>query len=165
MAKMEKSHHRPFHKGKRITMPSVLIIENNDFFRRSFKEILKLYIPSLIIDESADGSDVLDKIQRNRPDVVFMDIQLPGKNGLELTREIKYAHPDVAVSIFTNYDIPEYRSIAEDCGADYFLLKDTVSGAEIAAMVRCIAAKNASLGNVNVTGRCLPQPEFRITVN
>ncbi len=122
-------------------MASVLIIENNDFFRRSFKEILKMYIPSLSVDESADGSDALAKIDQTSPDVVFMDIRLPGKNGLELTREIKGHHPNVVISIFTSYDLPEYRKIAEEYGADYFLLKDTLTGAEIAAMVRAIIEK------------------------
>jgi DNA-binding NarL/FixJ family response regulator len=122
-------------------MASVLIIENNDFFRRSFKEILKMYIPSLSVDESADGSDALAKISQTSPDVVFMDIRLPGKNGLELTREIKGHHPNVVISIFTSYDFPEYRKIAEEYGADHFLLKDTLTGAEIAAMVKAIIAK------------------------
>jgi len=122
-------------------MASVLIIENNDFFRRSFKEILKMYIPSLYIDESADGSDALAKIKKTSPDVVFMDIRLPGKNGLELTREIKGHHPNVVISIFTSYDLPEYRKIAEEDGADHFVLKDALTGAEIAAMVKATIEK------------------------
>jgi CheY-like chemotaxis protein len=73
-------------------MSSVLIVENNDFFRRSSKEILKMYIPSLSVDESVDGSDALTKIGQVSPDMVFMDIRLPGKNGLELTREIEGHH-------------------------------------------------------------------------
>ena len=123
-------------------MGSVLIVENNDFFRRSFKEILKMYIPSLSVDESADGSDALAKIDQTPPDIVFMDIRLPGKNGLELTREIKGHHPNLVISIFTSYDLPEYRKVAEEYGADHFLLKDTLTGAEIAAMVKAIIARN-----------------------
>ena len=122
-------------------MPSVLIVENNDFFRSSFKEILKMYIPSLSIDESADGSDALAKVNEASPDVIFMDIRLPGKNGLELTREIKDVHPNIVISIFTSYDLPEYRRIAEEYGADYFLLKDALTGAEIAAMVKAVIEK------------------------
>jgi DNA-binding NarL/FixJ family response regulator len=122
-------------------MSSVLIVENNDFFRRSFKEILKMYIPSLSIDESADGSDALAKVNEASPDVIFMDIRLPGKNGLELTREIKDVHPNIVISIFTSYDLPEYRRIAEEYGADYFLLKDALTGAEIAAMVKAVIEK------------------------
>ncbi|MFZ0931973.1 MAG: response regulator, partial [Syntrophobacteraceae bacterium] len=116
-------------------------VENNDFFRRSFKEILKMYIPSLSVDESVDGSDALTKIGQTSPDMVFMDIGLPGKNGLELTREIKGHHPNLVISIFTSYDFPEYRKIAEEYGADYFLPKDELTGAEIAAMVKAIIEK------------------------
>ncbi len=123
-------------------MSSVLIIENNDFFRRSFKEILQMYIPSLHVSESVDGSDALAKIAQHSPDVIFMDIRLPGKNGLDLAREIKRLHPNIVVSIFTNYDLPEYRKVAEAYGADHFLLKDTLSGAEIAAIVKSVIAKN-----------------------
>ncbi len=122
-------------------MSSILIVENNDFFRRSFKEILKMYIPSLSVDESVDGSDALTKIGQTSPDMVFMDIGLPGKNGLELTREIKGHHPNLVISIFTSYDFPEYRKIAEEYGADYFLPKDELTGAEIAAMVKAIIEK------------------------
>ena len=126
---------------RRQPMPSVLIVENNDFFRRSFKEILKMYIPSLSVDESVDGSDALTKIGRTSPDMVFMDIRLPGKNGLELTREIKGHHPNLVISIFTSYDLPEYRKIAEKYGADHFLLKGALTGAEIAAMVKAVIEK------------------------
>jgi len=137
-------------------MSSVLIVENNDFFRRSFKEILKLYIPSLSVDESVDGSDALAKIDRAAPDVVFMDIRLPGKSGLELTREIKGHHPDLVISIFTSYDLPEYRRVAEEYGADHFLLKDALTGAEIAAMVKeVIKRKKGSVrGNNRKKGIC-----------
>ncbi len=126
-------------------MSSILIVENNDFFRRSFKEILRMYIPTLLINESVDGADVLDQIDRTSPDVVFMDIRLPGKNGLELTREIKGARPDQVVSIFTSYDLPEYRVVAEEYGANYFLQKDSVSGAEIAAMIKAVAGRKKGI--------------------
>ncbi len=105
-----------------------------------------MYIPSLLIDESVDGADALSIIDQNSPDVVFMDIRLPGKNGLELTREIKCVHPDLVVSIFTSYDLPEYRKIAQLYGADHFLLKDAMTGAEIASMVKAIIEKKKQKG-------------------
>lgn len=134
-------------------MYSILIVEDNDFFRRSFKEILKMYIPSLAISESTDGANVIEEIDRTCPDVVFMDIRLPGKNGLELTREIKGARPDQVVSIFTSYDLPEYRIIAEKYGANYFLRKDTVSGAEIAAMIKAVSDKKKGAKSCRVKRR------------
>ena len=122
-------------------MSSVLIVDNNDFFRRSFKEILKMYIPSLSVDESVDGSDALTKIAQSSPDVVFIDIRLLGKSGLKLTREIKELHPNLVINIFTNYDLPVYRKVAKEYGVDNFLLKDAHTGAEIAAMVRAVTEK------------------------
>jgi two-component system response regulator DevR len=128
-------------------MVSVLIVEDNDFFRRSFKEILRMYIPSLSVAESCDGSDVLAQMSRTLPDIIFMDIGLPGKSGLELCREIKARYPEVAISIFTSYDYPEYRKIAEECGADHYLVKDALTGAEIAAMIKeLIKAKQKKMG-------------------
>ncbi len=141
-------------------MPSILIVENNDFFRRSFKDILKMYIPTLTISESADGEGVLDQIDRMCPDVVFMDIRLPKKNGLELTREIKVARPNQVVSIFTSYDLPEYRVIAERYGANYFLQKDSVSGAEIAAMIKAVAGRNKKHGKA-----CQKKHKSRVDLN
>jgi len=138
-------------------MSSVLIVENNDFFRRSFKEILKMYIPSLSVEESVDGSDALTKIDRASPDVVFVDIRLPGRSGLELTREIKVHHPDLVISIFTSFDLPEYRRVAEQYGADHFLLKDSLTGAEIAAMVKAVIERNKGNARENnrKSGTCI----------
>ncbi|MGC8492523.1 MAG: response regulator transcription factor [Syntrophobacteraceae bacterium] len=127
-------------------MPSILVVENNDFFRRSFREILRMYIPSLQVEESADGADVMASISRDLPDMIFMDIRLPGKSGLDLTREIKRSHPEAVVSIFTSYDLPDYRRVAEEYGADHFLLKDAITGAEIAAMVKEAAGRRKKKG-------------------
>ncbi len=122
-------------------MPSVLIVDNNDFFRRSFKEILEMYIPSLSVNESVDGSDALTKINQFSPDVVFMEIRLPGTNALELTREIKALHPNLIINIFISYDIPAYHKVAKEFGVDHFLLKDTLTGAEIVSMVKVVIEK------------------------
>jgi two-component system response regulator YesN len=127
-------------------MSSVLIVDNNTFFRRSFKEILKLYIPSLSVHESVDGADVLTKITQSLPDVVFMDIQLSGKSGLKLACEIKDLYPNLVVNIFTSYDLPVNRKIAKEYRVDNFLLKDAHSGAEIAAMVRAVIEKKKGSG-------------------
>lgn len=131
-------------------MPSILIVEDNDFFRTSFKEIMRMYVPSLSVEESRDGKDVFAKISKNSPDMIFMDICLPGKTGLELTREIKSGYPDLVISVFTSNDTPEYRRIARECGADYFFKKDALTGAQIAAMLeKVISGKK---GKTEVSG-------------
>ena len=117
-------------------MSSVMIIQSNDFFRKSFKKILQRHLPLLSIVEAANATEALHKIKHHVPDMVFLDIRVSGGNGLELAREIKASHPNVVVSIFTHYDFPEYREIAEKHGVDHFLQKDHLSGAEIAETIR-----------------------------
>lgn len=129
-----------------IDMPTVLIVENNDFFRRTFREILQMHLPTLDVLEASEGTEALLKIHTHQPEIIFMDINLPGTNGLELTRRIKTAYPGLVVAIFTNYDLPEYRESALECNADHFMVKDSLSGAEIAALVRSIV-ENKEPGN------------------
>jgi DNA-binding NarL/FixJ family response regulator len=62
-----------------------------------------------------------------RPDLIFMDIKLPGENGLEVTRQIKQVYAYIVIVILTSYDIPEYRQQAFRNGADCFISKDQIS--------------------------------------
>lgn len=133
-------------------MYSVLVVENNVFFRKSFREILQMHLPTVTIDEAATSEEAWQKIEASPPDIIFMDIQLSGKNGLELTREIKRHCPQVIVAIFTNYDLPEYREAAHQYGADHFLIKDSLSGAEIATLVRGILSDRSSLFHIIAMG-------------
>lgn len=116
-------------------MFSVLIIESNEFFRESFTGVLRNYMPAVAIEEMGDGNEAIEKIDRNVPDIIFIDLRLPGKNGLELTKEIKARHPEIKVGIISNLDLPEYRSFASDYGADYFLDKASLSGTEVIALI------------------------------
>ncbi len=125
-------------------MCSVLIIENNEFFRKSFAGMLKSRLPTLAIDESGDGNEAIEKIGLNVPDIIFLDIRLPGKNGLELTKEIKTRYPEMKIGIFSNLDLPEYRVTASKCGADYFLDKSALCCSEIVALVEDLLVSKSS---------------------
>ncbi|MGD0397498.1 MAG: response regulator [Syntrophobacteraceae bacterium] len=104
-------------------MPSVLIAGNNDVFRRSFKEILKMHIPSLSVDKSVAGSEALTKINQSSPDIVFMGIRLPGKNGLELRREIKCLHPNLVISTLSATTFPSTAKSQKNTGWTTSFLK------------------------------------------
>jgi len=83
------------------------------------------------VEEEPDGSNLFDKIDSFRPKIIFMDIRLPGENGLELTEKIKRNYPDITVIILANHDLPEYRQAARESMADYFVLKDSsIHGAQ-----------------------------------
>ncbi len=108
-----------------ILMCKTLIVEDNATFREMIKEILYSHFPAMKIEEEPDGSKLFSKMDAFHPDIVFMDVRLPGENGLELTKKIKVIHPDVTVVILTSYDLPEYRQAALQSRADHFISKDT----------------------------------------
>ena len=108
-----------------MAMERILIVEDNPFFLKFLKETLHSRFPLIDILEAADGAGALERIETSSPDIILMDLRLPGENGLELTKRIKAQHPDVVVVIITNYDLPEYREGAYQCRADHFLTKDS----------------------------------------
>jgi len=114
----------------------VLLVEDNSTFRKSLKEMLALRFSDLQIGEASDGDEALETLESANPDLIFMDIRLPGRNGLELTRLIKEVDSTVEVVILTSYDIPEYRDAAFQSGASQFFTKGDVGSDEIADFVR-----------------------------
>ena len=75
--------------------------------------------------EEPDGSELFSKLDTFHANIVFMDIRLPGENGLELTKMIKMKYPDIIGVLLTSYDLPEYRQAALQSKADYFITKDS----------------------------------------
>jgi DNA-binding NarL/FixJ family response regulator len=102
-----------------------LIIEDSMVFRRSLHDLLSAHFPAVQVTESGSGEDAMAIMQTSMPDLILLDIRLPGMNGLELTRQVKMADPDVVIIILTSYDLPEYREVALQHRADYFLPKTT----------------------------------------
>ncbi len=119
-------------------MPRVLIVEDSMIFRTLLKETLQSRFPSMEIFEAADGEEAKRQLAAHLPDLVFMDIKLPGENGLDLTAKIKAEYPRVNVVILTSYDTPEYREAAVKARADHFLAKGSSSREGILTLVESI---------------------------
>ena len=115
-----------------------LLVEDNRPFRQSLNETLELQFPFMEIIETGDGREVLEKVDDLRPDLIFMDIGLPGENGLTLTKRIKTDWPKTIIIILTSHDLPEYREAASRLGADYFISKSLSTRKEILAIVETI---------------------------
>jgi DNA-binding NarL/FixJ family response regulator len=127
-------------KGGQFTVPKALLVEDSTIFRKLLKETLHSGFPSLEISEAIDGEEAMQEIDAQPPDLIFMDIKLPGENGLELTAKIKARYPEVIVIILTSYDTPEYRQAAVQAKADHFLSKGSSSKEGILALVESIWA-------------------------
>lgn len=118
-----------------------LIVEDNDSFRLALKGLLSSQYPSMSVKEARDGREALDEVNAFDPDLIFMDIKLPGENGLELTRKIRMSNAEVTIIILTSHDLPEYREAARVGGADHFLTKSSSRANEIFALVDNLLSK------------------------
>jgi len=114
----------------------ILIVDDNDPFRQTLNRALQVSFPTIAIDEAADSGETLQKVDAFLPDLIFMDIRLPGENGLKLTKKIKATHPNIIILILTSFDMPEYREAAFQYGADRFLVKTSLDHMELEALVK-----------------------------
>jgi DNA-binding NarL/FixJ family response regulator len=119
----------------------VLLVEDNEVFRRDLAGLLKPKFPALLLDEASNGTEAMEKVESFFPNLVFMDIKLPGQNGLEITRRIKAVHPEIHVVFLTSYDFPEYREAARECGANCFLIKASLTAQQVHDVVEGLWAK------------------------
>jgi CheY-like chemotaxis protein len=116
----------------------VLIVEDSTLFRQLLKETLRERFPSIEILEAVNGEEAFQEIETSRPDIIFMDIRLPGENGIELTKKVKARYPSIIVIILTGYDLPEYREFSSRY-ADYFFSKDSSTTENIFALVQSVS--------------------------
>ena len=112
-------------KGRDI-MFNTMLVDDNFLIMQLVESKLHDQFPSMEIIEAVDGAEALQKIESHPPNLIFMDIHLPGEDGLELTRKIKADHPDIIIIIFTSHDSPEYREAAIRYKADYFFHKGSI---------------------------------------
>ena len=114
----------------------ILVVDDNAFFRKALMEKLQASFPEVAINELAEGGEVLREIEAFLPDLIFMDIRLSGENGLELTKKIKAAHPNIIIFVMTSYDLFEYRDAASQYGVNHFLAKDSFNWRELEELVK-----------------------------
>ena len=123
-------------------MISVLLADDQPLLRRGFRMILEAEEGLTIAGEAGDGAEAVELARRRKPDVVLMDIRMPGTDGIEATRRITAADPAVRVLVLTTFDLDEYAFGALQAGASGFLLKDVRPG-ELVAAVRTVASGDA----------------------
>jgi len=120
---------------------TVLIADDQPLMRSALRTCLDAEADLTVVGEAVDGADAVRQAQRLRPDVVVMDIRMPGLDGLAATREIA-AGTDVRVIILTTFDLDDYVYGALRAGASGFLVKDT-EPAELIHGVRVVARGDA----------------------
>jgi DNA-binding NarL/FixJ family response regulator len=121
---------------------SVVIVDDQPLLRTGFRMILHSTEDIVVIGEAGDGSHAVDVVSAETPDVVLMDVRMPGVDGVEATRRIVESGSSSRVLILTTFDLDEYAFAGLHAGASGFLLKD-VPPAELIAAIRAVAAGDA----------------------
>jgi DNA-binding NarL/FixJ family response regulator len=135
----------------------VLLADDQELVRSGFAALLQSEEGIEVVGEAADGLEAVGMAARTQPDVILMDIRMPGLDGIEATRRIA-ARPelaDVHVIILTTFDLDEYVFEAIRAGASGFLVKDTNS-AELLRAIRVVAGGEALL-SPGVTRRLIAE--------
>lgn len=123
---------------------SVVLADDHTVVRKGIREFLEEDGDIVVVAEASDGVQALAEIDRHRPDVAVLDIQMPNLTGIEATRRIKAQYPDVRVLVLTAYDDEPYIFALLQAGADGYLLK-TASGDDLKRAVRIVAAGGKAL--------------------
>jgi len=117
--------------------------------------LLKLEPDIEVVGTAEDGDEVVAMVAKKEPDLVLMDLKMPGLNGVEATRQIRTKHPDVKVLVLTTYDDDEWVFDAVKAGASGYLLKDTPRDELVKAIKGTVTGK--TYVDPSVAGKVLEQ--------
>ena len=121
---------------------NVLLVDDQRLMRDGLRTLLELEPDMTVAGEAADGEEALARFRETRPDVVLMDVRMPGMDGVEATRRLRSMDPAAKVIILTTFDDDEYVFEGLRAGAVGYLLK-ALSGEELADAIRTVAAGGA----------------------
>jgi DNA-binding NarL/FixJ family response regulator len=130
-----------------------LIADDQALVRGGFRMILEAKEDMEVVGEAGDGTEAVALVEELEPDVVLMDVRMPGVDGIEATRRIAASGSSARIVILTTYDVDEYVFAALRAGASGFLLKD-VRPPELTEAIRIVARGDALLAP-GVTRRLL----------
>ncbi|MFE7487557.1 response regulator [Kitasatospora sp. NPDC057965] len=120
----------------------ILIADDEALLRMAFATVLEAQPDMAPVGEAADGAEAVRLARELRPDVVLMDVRMPGTDGIEATHRVIRASPRSKVLILTTFDLDEYAYAGLNAGASGFLLKNT-RPEELLTAIRSVAAGDA----------------------
>jgi DNA-binding NarL/FixJ family response regulator len=120
----------------------VLLVDDQPLLRTGFRMILSSTPDITVVGDASDGAAAVRAVETLRPDVVLMDVRMPGMDGIEATRRIVGSGSDSRVLILTTFDLDEYAFAGLQAGASGFLLKD-VPPIELMGAIRAVASGDA----------------------
>jgi DNA-binding NarL/FixJ family response regulator len=113
----------------------VLVVDDTDMMRRLVQQYLDQSGDASVVGEASDGEEAIAKARDCKPDIVLLDMNMPGKRGVEVARELRSIVPDVRIYIFSAYDINEFKELDIQLTVDGFVQKSSLKS-ELEEMVR-----------------------------
>ncbi len=123
----------------------VLIADDHPLFREGMRGRLDRVADVAVVGEAASGDEAVELAHKLEPDVILMDIKMPGLNGIEATREIQRASPQIGVLVLTMFEDDDSVFAAMRAGAKGYLLKDS-GGEGVVHAIRAVASGEAVFG-------------------
>ncbi|MFE1908792.1 response regulator [Streptomyces gardneri] len=123
-------------------MTTVLIADDQPMQRLGFRMLLESQDDMAVVGEASNGTEAIRLVDRHHPDVVLMDIRMPGLDGIEATRRIVTTGARTRILIVTTFDLDEYAYEGLRAGASGFLVKDA-QPEELLAGIRAVASGDA----------------------
>ncbi len=121
-----------------MDMIRVLLVDDHHIVREGLHALLAFYDDVEVVGEAQDGNEAVVRVQELRPDIVLMDIAMPGMNGLEATRIIRQQYPQISVLILTQHEERQYVLSLLQAGAAGYVLKRAL-GTDLINALRAVA--------------------------
>jgi two-component system, NarL family, invasion response regulator UvrY len=120
-------------------MTRILIADDHEVLRRGLKTILAEAFPNLLVGEAADARQTLEAAEKHPWDVVLLDINMPGRSGLDALQDLKRLHPQMPVVVLSVFPERDYAVRAFKLGASGYVSKQSASGELLAAIRKALA--------------------------
>ena len=101
----------------------VLIVDDQLPFRRAAEAVVESTETFVVVGTVASGEEALTAVESLRPDLVLMDVNLPGISGVEASRRVRATHPEIVVVLMSSYDEAEFLDMTPDCGSSAYVPK------------------------------------------
>ncbi|HWS48035.1 MAG TPA: response regulator transcription factor, partial [Acidimicrobiia bacterium] len=120
----------------------VLVVDDHELFRHALLEVLRGEADLDVVGEAGDGLDAIEQAAELQPDIILMDVRMPGASGIEATRRIRASQPATKIVMLTVSEDEDDLYASVRAGANGYLLKD-VAVDDIASVLRTVAQGNA----------------------
>jgi DNA-binding NarL/FixJ family response regulator len=126
----------------------VFLVDDHEIFRNGLKQLVDSEPDMEVVGEAGDGETALETLRSVQPDVIIMDIRMPGINGVETSQMLLKREPQARIVFFSLYDNPDYVAKALEMGASGYILKDTSNKIFLSAIRSVYKGKFYFIGDV-----------------